>query len=201
MYSYVFDVNTFKGGHLLWLIIELSRDYQACQPESQPNQYRTQLRCLQENWDNNVLKAAREQNISWPFDANQIDSVIEQLLFPKQNGKQAHTNKRMPDSGLRSHPQGTATKRREQKAPMDRIPWGMCFYPVIGFHIRKSLCASVHTAWKNGSKYICRYIPATGGIINLEEKWENESISRNDILCWWNRRTFWSIRKGISIKW
>ena len=72
--------------------------------------------------DNKVLKAAREQNISWPLDANQIDSVIEQLLFPKQNGKQAHTNKRMPDSGLRSHPQGTATKRREQKAPMDRIP-------------------------------------------------------------------------------
>ena len=47
---------------------------------------------------NKVLKAAREQNISWPLDADQTDPVIEQLLFPKPNGKQAHTNKRMPDS-------------------------------------------------------------------------------------------------------
>ena len=46
---------------------------------------------------NKVLKAAREQNISWPLDADQTDPVIEQLLFPKPNGKQAHTNKRMPD--------------------------------------------------------------------------------------------------------
>lgn len=46
---------------------------------------------------NKVLKVAREQNISWPLDANQTDPVLEQLLFPKLNGKQAHTNKRMPD--------------------------------------------------------------------------------------------------------
>ena len=46
---------------------------------------------------NKVLKAAREQNISWPLNANQTDSVIELLLFPKADGKQAHTNKRMPD--------------------------------------------------------------------------------------------------------
>ena len=48
---------------------------------------------------NKVLKAAREQNISWPLDADQTDPVIEQLLFPKPNGNPATTSKRISDFG------------------------------------------------------------------------------------------------------
>ena len=46
---------------------------------------------------NKVLKAAREKGISWPLDPNQTDAVIEQLLFPKKNGLQSQSNRRMPD--------------------------------------------------------------------------------------------------------
>lgn len=68
---------------------------------------------------NKVLKSAREQNISWPLDADQTDSVIEQLLFPKPNGKQVHTNKRMPDY---AHMRKELLRNGVKKTPVDRIP-------------------------------------------------------------------------------
>ena len=45
---------------------------------------------------NKVLKAAREQNITWPLDPKLTDSVLCGLLFPNQKAK-ITTSKRMPD--------------------------------------------------------------------------------------------------------
>ena len=45
---------------------------------------------------NKVLKAAREQNLSWPLDPKLTDPVLGRLLFPDSKAKPA-TSKRMPD--------------------------------------------------------------------------------------------------------
>ena len=45
---------------------------------------------------NKVLKAAREQNLSWPLDPKLTDPVLGKLLFPDSKAKPA-TSKRMPD--------------------------------------------------------------------------------------------------------
>lgn len=45
---------------------------------------------------NKVLKAAREQSLSWPLDPKLTDSLLGKLLFPDSKEKPA-TSKRMPD--------------------------------------------------------------------------------------------------------
>ena len=45
---------------------------------------------------NKVLKAAREQNLTWPLDPKLTDPVLCGLLFPNQKAK-VTTSKRMPD--------------------------------------------------------------------------------------------------------
>ena len=45
---------------------------------------------------NKVLKAAREQNLTWPLDPKLTDPVLCGLLFPNQKAK-ITTSKRMPD--------------------------------------------------------------------------------------------------------
>lgn len=45
---------------------------------------------------NKVLKAAREQNLSWPLDPKLADPVLVKLLFPDLKAKPT-TSKRMPD--------------------------------------------------------------------------------------------------------
>ena len=45
---------------------------------------------------NKVLKAAREQKLSWPLDPRLTDPVLGRLLFPDSKAKPA-TSKRMPD--------------------------------------------------------------------------------------------------------
>ena len=45
---------------------------------------------------NKVLKAAREQNLSWPLDPKLTDPVLGKLLFPDPKAKPA-ASKRMPD--------------------------------------------------------------------------------------------------------
>ena len=46
---------------------------------------------------NNVLKAARRENISWPLDNDQTNVVLAALLFPAADKQETATNKRMPD--------------------------------------------------------------------------------------------------------
>ena len=42
-----------------------------------------------------VLKRAKELNISWPLDHDMTDSVLEEMLFPKDN--KTSKQKRLPD--------------------------------------------------------------------------------------------------------
>ena len=43
----------------------------------------------------------------------------------------------------------------------------MSLYPMIGFHVRKGFCIGIQAAWKYRNKYICRYVAATGNVINM----------------------------------
>lgn len=44
-----------------------------------------------------ALKAAREKNILWTLEPNQIDSALTQQLFPKADQDSSHSNKHMLD--------------------------------------------------------------------------------------------------------
>lgn len=80
---------------------------------------------------NKVLKAAKEKGVSWPLDQNQTDTVIEQLLFPKETMQQSQSNKRMPDyahirkellrNGVNKNSSGQSTLRNAALPEMIRL--------------------------------------------------------------------------------
>ena len=54
---------------------------------------------------NKVLKAAREQSISWPIDDAITDAALEERLFPKKPHQ--------TDAGFQLHPKRTSEERRQ----------------------------------------------------------------------------------------
>ena len=68
---------------------------------------------------NKVLKAAREQKLSWPLDPKLTDPVLGKLLFPDSKAKPA-TSKRMPDyEHIRKELLRNGVNK---KASLDRVP-------------------------------------------------------------------------------
>ena len=62
-----------------------------------------------------VLKQAAEINISWPLDFDMTDSVLEELMFPKDKSA---TNKRIPDF---DYIRKKLLRNRVKKASLGRI--------------------------------------------------------------------------------
>ena len=68
---------------------------------------------------NKVLKAAREQNLTWPLDPKTNRSSPLWIAFPEPESQSHYIQ---ADARLCPHPQGTSPQRSKQEAPLDRIP-------------------------------------------------------------------------------